>query len=469
LTLVKSEPSVLARLVEDYLAHCRAAGLSPKTIRHAYGYPLRSVLVPWCADHGVEKPEQLTSRTLDRFVADLLEHGGKRGQLSKHSVWSYAKATKGFVAWAKAEGEKVEGQIQLPRLPKKLVDTLSREEIQRLEESATSERDALMVRVLADSGIRVGELVKLRLGDFADADRQHFLKVRGKGSRERLVPISPALYRRLQRYADRQRPVDAVSDQLFLSRRRSRLTGDYEPLTESGVQQFVRDLGERAGLKQRVHPHLFRHSAASHMLRRGMNPLLVAPGSRAHLAGHDPERVLAPDSHGCSSRADVGSERRGLAARLAAAAADHRSGCHSRAPAGRLGRSAPKGQSHPAPPSGSPGTGDGAGPRRRRPEAQDPVLDPRPGRDHGRRVSGSAVMSSPVRTYSIVVDPDPEGGYTVTVPALPGCITQGETIDECIANAKEAIALYLEDLTASGEPVPEEKERPQLLQVTVAA
>jgi predicted RNase H-like HicB family nuclease len=78
-------------------------------------------------------------------------------------------------------------------------------------------------------------------------------------------------------------------------------------------------------------------------------------------------------------------------------------------------------------------------------------------------------MSSPVRTYSIVVDPDPEGGYTVTVPALPGCITQGETIDECIANAKEAIALYLEDLTASGEPVPEEKERPQLLQVTVAA
>jgi predicted RNase H-like HicB family nuclease len=57
----------------------------------------------------------------------------------------------------------------------------------------------------------------------------------------------------------------------------------------------------------------------------------------------------------------------------------------------------------------------------------------------------------------------------VTVPAPPGCITQGETIEECIAHAKEAIALYLEELVASGEPIPDEKEHPQLLQVTVAA
>ena len=65
-----------------------------------------------------------------------------------------------------------------------------------------------------------------------------------------------------------------------------------------------------------------------------------------------------------------------------------------------------------------------------------------------------------MRTYSIVVDPDPEGGFTVTVPSLPGCITQGETLEECVANAKEAIALYIEDLIASGEPVPEETAHP---------
>ena len=74
-----------------------------------------------------------------------------------------------------------------------------------------------------------------------------------------------------------------------------------------------------------------------------------------------------------------------------------------------------------------------------------------------------------MRTYSIVVDPDPEGGFTVTVPSLPGCITQGESIEECVANAQEAIALYIEDLVASGESVPEETAHPQVLHVTVAA
>ena len=78
-------------------------------------------------------------------------------------------------------------------------------------------------------------------------------------------------------------------------------------------------------------------------------------------------------------------------------------------------------------------------------------------------------MEGVMRAYSIVVDPDPEGGFTVTVPSLPGCITQGETVEECVSNAQEAIALYIEDLVASGEPVPEEKTHPQLLLVTVAA
>jgi len=78
-------------------------------------------------------------------------------------------------------------------------------------------------------------------------------------------------------------------------------------------------------------------------------------------------------------------------------------------------------------------------------------------------------MGPSMRTYSIVVDPDPDGGFTVTVPALPGCITQGETIEECLAHAQEAIELYIEDLVASGEPIPEERQPPQVLKVTVAA
>jgi antitoxin HicB len=72
--------------------------------------------------------------------------------------------------------------------------------------------------------------------------------------------------------------------------------------------------------------------------------------------------------------------------------------------------------------------------------------------------------------YTIVLDPDQEeGGFTVTVPALPGCVTEGATVDECVANAQEAIALYLEDLAAQGEPIPEEREHPQLIVVDVTA
>ena len=72
--------------------------------------------------------------------------------------------------------------------------------------------------------------------------------------------------------------------------------------------------------------------------------------------------------------------------------------------------------------------------------------------------------------YTIILHPDTEeGGYTVTVPALPGCVTQGETLEEAIAMAKDAIRLYVESLMADGEPVPEEREHPQSIVINVAA
>jgi len=72
--------------------------------------------------------------------------------------------------------------------------------------------------------------------------------------------------------------------------------------------------------------------------------------------------------------------------------------------------------------------------------------------------------------YTIILHPDiDEGGYTVTVPALPGCVTQGETLEEAIAMAKDAIRLYVESLIADGEAVPEEREHPQAIIVNVTA
>jgi antitoxin HicB len=61
-----------------------------------------------------------------------------------------------------------------------------------------------------------------------------------------------------------------------------------------------------------------------------------------------------------------------------------------------------------------------------------------------------------VRRYSVVLQPEPEGAFTVTVPVLPGCITVGDTVEEALANARDAIQLFLESLAAHGEDIPEE-------------
>ncbi|MHB8313468.1 MAG: tyrosine-type recombinase/integrase, partial [Candidatus Dormibacteria bacterium] len=179
----------------------------------------------------------------------------------------------GFLSWARAEGEPAGAHAPLPRLGRRVLDVLSREEIQGLEDAAPTERDKLIVRTLADTGLRLGELLAMRAADFVDRDHHVFLKVHGKGDRERLVPLAPALARRLRRHAERgRRP--SRQDRVFLSLRR-RSDGEYFPLTASGVQQMLRLLGEEVALAKRVYPHLFRHSYATNALRRGMNPLVL--------------------------------------------------------------------------------------------------------------------------------------------------------------------------------------------------
>jgi antitoxin HicB len=72
--------------------------------------------------------------------------------------------------------------------------------------------------------------------------------------------------------------------------------------------------------------------------------------------------------------------------------------------------------------------------------------------------------------YTVILYPElDEGGYSVTVPALPGCVTQGETLEEAIAMAKDAIRLYVETLRHEGEAIPEEQIHPQALLISVAA
>jgi len=277
LTLVDSqETTALDRLVDDYLASCRARGLSPKTVRFVYAYALRSVFLPFCRREGVAQPDQVTRKVLDRFSTELLDIGGAKGQLSKHSVHSYVRSVNSFLAWASREGEvAVDTKAQLPKLGRRLLEVLSREEIQAMEDVAKTERDKLIVRVLADTGIRVGELVGLRTSDLILQGRRQFLRVRGKGDLERLVPISPTLHARLRRYIDRARPKEVTGDRLFIALRRNP-AGDLEPLTASGVEQMIKIIGQVAGVNKRVYPHLLRHSFITWSLTRGMNPIQLA-------------------------------------------------------------------------------------------------------------------------------------------------------------------------------------------------
>jgi antitoxin HicB len=60
-----------------------------------------------------------------------------------------------------------------------------------------------------------------------------------------------------------------------------------------------------------------------------------------------------------------------------------------------------------------------------------------------------------VRSYNVVLEPDPDGGYVAVIPAFPGCYTQGDSVEEALANAREAIALTIEDMEANDEPIPD--------------
>jgi len=257
--------------VDNYLAHCRARGLAPNTVNQAYRYPLLGVLLPFCEREAIADVSAINARVLDRLSAQLLESGGRNGQPhSPHSVLSYSRAINHFLSWARKEGEQVDAKAQLPKLPKRLVEVLSREEVQRMEHAARTERDKLIIRTLADTGLRVGELLGLRTNDLVEQNRNCYLHVRGKGAKDRLVP-TPRVYRRLRVYIERGRPRDAVSNRVFLSHRRPPNGGDYEPLTTSGVDQMIRNVAETAGITKRVYPHLLRHSFATWQLSRGMN------------------------------------------------------------------------------------------------------------------------------------------------------------------------------------------------------
>jgi len=286
ITVVKKgaqEPTALAALIDDYLSHLKSKEVSHRTIDW-HQWTLNRILLPFCADHKVAEPSQLTMRLLERLQSELLSRPNMHtGQpLSRSSVRTYMRSVGHFLRWAHREGEEVPAPPASVRVPKQPRDRLTREDIQRLEDGARSERDKLLIRIPADTGIRLGELVHLNVDDLIEVDRKRFLRIRhrqygggAKGESARLVPI-PRLWTRLRRYIDRTRPKDSDSRRIFLSQARQPESGKHEPLQERGVQLLVSGLAQDI-LNKRVHPHLLRHAFVAWTLRQpGMSTVIVA-------------------------------------------------------------------------------------------------------------------------------------------------------------------------------------------------
>ncbi len=287
--LPTAAPSPLARLVDDYLMSCRARGLSPRTDEQ-YGYALRNVFLKWCDAEGVTRLEELDRRTFDRYTSFLLQKRTRSGApITKHAVHSFLRPVRILLNWAIKEGETVVAKPQLPRREKPVRDVLSREEIDQLERVMPNERDKLIIRIFGDCGLRLDELTKLQASDIVRSGRQAHLRVLGKRSRIRDVPVPPTLLRRLDRFID-SRPEERSSDALFLTLRAR--AGVYDSLTMVGVYRTVKDAFHRAGITKPVYPHLLRHSWMTEMLRCGMNPIQLSV-----IAGASPDVIAQHYTH----------------------------------------------------------------------------------------------------------------------------------------------------------------------------
>lgn len=157
--------------------------------------------------------------------------------------------------------------IEAPKSSRPLPDTLSTEEIDRLigsiEDSTTKGlRDRAILEVLYSCGLRVSELCDLKLGDLFFAEG--YIRVIGKGNKQRLVPVSSIARSRIQLYMDVRQKDKQKEEILFLNNRGKKLT-------RVMIFTIIKQAAQRAGIDKKISPHTFRHSFATHLLEGGAN------------------------------------------------------------------------------------------------------------------------------------------------------------------------------------------------------
>ena len=256
--------SPLLPTIKLYVRYLRLErNLSPNTIEayrndlaHLEAFMMRNDL----------KLENVTLEQLHTFAASLHEYG-----ITPRSQARVLSGVRSFFRFLVLDGVVESDPTELlewPSLPEHLPVVLTLEEIDRIEESidlskAEGARNRAIIEVLFSCGLRVSELVNMKLSDLYLEDRM--LLVRGKGNKERLVPVSNKAIADLKRwFFDRNlmKIKPGEDDYVFLNRRGAHLT-------RTMILIMVKRQAEEAGIKKTISPHTFRHSFATALLQGG--------------------------------------------------------------------------------------------------------------------------------------------------------------------------------------------------------
>ena len=213
------------------------------------------------------KPEEVETATLSNFIGDLHDVG-----ISPRSRARIVSGIKSFFAFLTLEGDIAIDPtlpLEMPRITHHLPDVLSVEEIDAMIDvidlsTAEGRRNRAIIEVLYSCGLRVSEVCTLRLTQLHLDDG--FLLVHGKGSKERLVPMSPAAVEYVREYIrhDRIMPKPGNEDVVFINRLGTRLS-------RIMIFKIIKSVTAMAGIDKTVSPHTLRHSFATHLLEGGAN------------------------------------------------------------------------------------------------------------------------------------------------------------------------------------------------------
>jgi site-specific recombinase XerD len=250
----------LAALLPSWELSLRAERKSPQTIK-SYGDGVRAFL-RWCDEHG--HSPALDRDLMKAFVADLLDSGAEPATARARQL-----GMRRFSVWLAEEGEIDDDPLlglKAPKLDAKVTDSLTDDELRRLIKACAGKdlrdrRDEAIVRLMAETGMRAGELLDLTVAD-VDLERGLVTVVRGKGGKGRLAPFGPQTARAVDRYL-RMRRTHRLADTTAL------WLGDRgKGIAYHGLRNTLQYRAEVAGIKD-FHPHLMRHTAASRWLAAG--------------------------------------------------------------------------------------------------------------------------------------------------------------------------------------------------------